>query len=203
MWHETGGAGANAGVQLTEIGARRCVHRRGVPRRPAILAATCSFRRRRWSRSRTHITARAGVVFPQDEAQRDLRGRRASTALRRYLDGARLWNAAVASGDAPSDLAAPFDLVSVALSKGLGAPGARCWRARATMDACVRHRRMLGGAMRQVGIFAAAGLHALDHHMERLSEDHDNAARIARRLVESPRVWLDGQPFRPTSSSSA
>jgi len=49
---------------------------------------------------------------------------------------------------------------------------------------------MLGGAMRQVGVFAAAGLHALDHHMDRLSEDHDNAARIARRLVESPRVQL-------------
>jgi threonine aldolase len=102
-----------------------------------------------------------------------------------------LWNAAVARRCSPGHLAAPFDLVSVALSKGLGAPGGSLLAgSRALIDAAVRHRRMLGGAMRQVGIFAAAGLHALDHHVDRLADDHDNAAHIARRLVDSSRILL-------------
>jgi threonine aldolase len=92
-------------------------------------------------------------------------------------------------------LATPFDLVSVALSKGLGCPGGSLLVGpRALIDIALRHRRMLGGAMRQVGIFAAAGLHALDHHMDRLSDDHANAARVAKRLAESPRVKLSLDP---------
>jgi len=62
---------------------------------------------------------------------------------------------------------------------------------RALIDTALRHRRMLGGAMRQVGVFAAAAIHALDQHMDRLVEDHENAALIARRLCQSPRVILD------------
>jgi threonine aldolase len=190
VWHETGGAGANAGVQLTEIGAR------GVftadeflsvrnPRGHMLLPPTTLVQV-----ENTHNRS-GGVVFPHDEAGRICAAAR-EHGVATYLDGARLWNAAVASGHSPADLAAPFDLVSVALSKGLGAPwGSVLAGTRATIDSCVRHRRMLGGAMRQVGILAAAGLHALDRHMERLSEDHDNAARLARRLVESPRVCLD------------
>jgi threonine aldolase len=74
-----------------------------------------------------------------------------------YLDGARLWNVAVAAGRTPAELAAPFDLVGVARSKGLGAPGGSVLAGtRETITRCVRQRRMLGGAMRQVGLFAAA-----------------------------------------------
>jgi threonine aldolase len=190
VWHETGGAGANAGVQLTELGAKGVFtadeflsvrHPRGHMLLPPTTLVQVE---------NTHNRS-GGVVFPHDEARR-ICAAAAEHGVATYLDGARLWNAAVASGHPAADLAAPFDLVSVALSKGLGAPGGSVLvGTRVTIDSCVRHRRMFGGAMRQVGIFAAAGLHALDHHMERLSEDHDNAARIARRLVESPRVCLD------------
>ncbi len=189
VWHETGGAGANAGVQLTEIGTRGVFTAEEFlaarnPRGHMLLPPTTVV-----EIENTHNRS-GGIVFPQDEAQRICAVAR-EHGVATYLDGARLWNAAVASGCSPSHLSSPFDLVSVALSKGLGAPGGSLLAgSRALIDAALRHRRMLGGAMRQVGIFAAAGLHALDHHMSRLVEDHDNAKRIARRLVESPRILL-------------
>lgn len=189
VWHETGGAGANAGVQLTEIGtsgvftAEEFLAARN-PRGHMLLPPTTVV-----EIENTHNRS-GGIVFPQDEAQRICAVAR-EHGVASYLDGARLWNAAVASGRSPAQLASSFDLVSVALSKGLGAPGGSLLAGtRALIDAALRHRRMLGGAMRQVGIFAAAGLYALDHHLSRLAEDHDNAARIARRLVESPRILL-------------
>jgi threonine aldolase len=190
VWHETGGAGANSGVQLTEIGssgaftAEEFLASRN-PRGHMLLPPTTVV-----EIENTHNRA-GGVVFPQDEARRICTAAR-EHGVAAYLDGARLWNAAAASRRSPADLAAPFDLVSVALSKGLGAPGGSLLAgSRALIDASFRHRRMLGGAMRQVGIFAAAGLHALDCHMSRLVDDHDNAALIARRLSESPSVRLD------------
>jgi threonine aldolase len=189
VWHETGGAGANAGVQLTEIGARGVFTAAEFlaarnPRGHMLLPPTTVV-----EIENTHNRS-GGVVFPQDEAERICAIAR-EHGIATYLDGARLWNGAVASRCSPSHLAAPFDLVSVALSKGLGAPGGSLLAgSRPTIDSALRHRRMLGGAMRQVGIFAAAGLHALDHHMARLAEDHDNAARIASRLAESPRILL-------------
>jgi threonine aldolase len=109
-----------------------------------------------------------------------------------YLDGARLLNAATARGDHPATLAAPFDLVSIALSKGLGCPGGSVLAGtREDIAALTRYRRMLGGAMRQSGVLAAAGLHALDHHLERLPQDHINAYKIAGRLFSVPGVQLD------------
>ena len=190
VWHETGGAGANAGVQLTEIGSRGVFtaeeflasrHPRGHMLLPPTTVVEVE---------NTHNRS-GGVVFPQDEARRICVAAR-EQGVASYLDGARLWNAASASGRTPSDLAAPFDLVSVAFSKGLGAPGGSMLAgSRAIIDAALRHRRMLGGAMRQVGVFAAAAIHALDRHMDRLVEDHENAALIARRLCHSARVILD------------
>jgi len=190
VWHETGGAGANAGVQLTEIGSRGVFtaeeflasrHPRGHMLLPPTTVVEVE---------NTHNRS-GGVVFPQDEARRICVAAR-EQGVASYLDGARLWNAAIASGQTPSDLAAPFDLISVAFSKGLGAPGGSMLAgSRAIIDAALRHRRMLGGAMRQVGVFAAAAIHALDRHMDRLVEDHENAALIARRLCHSARVILD------------
>jgi len=190
VWHETGGAGANAGVQLTEIGSRGVFtaeeflasrHPRGHMLLPPTTVVEVE---------NTHNRS-GGVVFPQDEARRICVAAR-EQGVASYLDGARLWNAAIASGRTPSDLAAPFDLVSVAFSKGLGAPGGSMLvGSRAIIDAALRHRRMLGGAMRQVGVFAAAAIHALDRHMDRLVEDHENAALIARRLCHNARVILD------------
>jgi threonine aldolase len=99
-----------------------------------------------------------------------------------HLDGARLMNAAVGSNTPASELAGPFDTVSLCLSKGLGAPvGSLLAGPSATMARAYRFRKMYGGGMRQAGILAAAGVHALDHHVERLADDH----RRARWLAES------------------
>jgi len=190
VWHETGGGAANAGVQFTEVGgagtftveafAAACKPR-GHPIYPPTTLVEIE---------NTHNRA-GGVIFPQTEAVRicvAARGRQIAT----FLDGARLWNTHVATGTPLDQLAAPFDLVAVALSKGLGAPGGSLLAgAREVIDRAVRHRRMFGGAMRQTGIFAAAGLYALDHHLPRLREDHDNARLIGERLAQSPRVRLD------------
>ena len=109
-----------------------------------------------------------------------------------YLDGARLFNAAAASGAGLADLARPFDLVGVALSKGLGCPvGSLVAGSSADISRAVRARRMFGGAMRQSGILAAAGLYALDHNLARLPEDHANARLIAERVAGSRGVRLD------------
>jgi threonine aldolase len=195
VWHEVGAGGANAGVQFTEIGhggvftAEEFVAalkpRGPVPYPPTTLVEV----------ENTHNRA-GGVVFPQQEAERICAAAR-DNRVASFLDGARLWNAAVASARPPRELAAPFDLVAVALSKGLGAPGGSLLAGtRDVIHACVRHRRMLGGAMRQAGIFAAAGLHALDHHMERLTDDHAHARLIADRLSQSDHVLLDPTTVR-------
>ena len=100
-----------------------------------------------------------------------------------HLDGARLWNAHVATGTALTELAAPFDTVSVCLSKGLGAPVGSVLVSTAERIAEARvWRKRLGGGMRQVGVLAAAGRYALEHHLDRLADDHRHAREIAAAL---------------------
>ncbi len=190
VWHETGGSAANAGVQLTEIGAR------GVYTAQEFLAARKPRDHPMYPPTslveveNTHNRA-GGVIFPQDEAGRICAGAR-DHGVATYLDGARIWNVAAATGSSVGELARPFDLVAVSLSKGLGAPGGSLLAgSRAIVTRALRHRRMLGGAMRQVGIFAAAGIFALDHNVKRLAEDHANARLIEMRLSRSPRIVLD------------
>jgi len=109
-----------------------------------------------------------------------------------HLDGARLWNAAVASGTTERELAAGFDSISVCLSKGLGAPvGSLIAGKRDFIKRCHRYRKMQGGGMRQIGILAAAGLHALDHHRARLAEDHANARALAEAIAGTPGLRID------------
>lgn len=116
----------------------------------------------------------------------------ASHGLARHLDGARLFNAAVRSGMPVAELAAPFDSVSICLSKGLGAPvGSVLCASRDFIREAKRWRKMLGGGMRQSGILAAAGIYALEHNVGRLAEDHDNAALLAEGLADLPGVVLD------------
>ncbi|WP_250509071.1 low-specificity L-threonine aldolase [Caballeronia sp. GACF4] len=105
--------------------------------------------------------------------------------LATHLDGARVFNAAVASGKPVGELAAPFDSVSICCSKGLGAPvGSVLVGSRALIEVAHRWRKVLGGGMRQAGVIAAACLYALDHHVDALAEDHDNAARLAEGLKQ-------------------
>jgi threonine aldolase len=131
-----------------------------------------------------------GRILPQPYVE-------AATALARkhglatHLDGARLFNAAVASRLSPAELAQPFDSVSVCFSKGLGTPaGSALVGSKALLDRAVRLRKMLGGGMRQVGVLAAAVQHALDHHVERLAEDHANARALAEGLQGLPGVTV-------------
>ncbi len=104
-----------------------------------------------------------------------------------HLDGARAFNAAVALGIPIAELVAPFDTVSICLSKGLGAPvGSLLVGNGDLIDRARRIRKMLGGGMRQVGILAAAGIYALEHNVDRLADDHANAKDLARQLATLP-----------------
>src|SRR5579859_6715554 len=189
VWHESGAAAANSGVQFTVVGRgglftaadlRAAYKPPGhIIFPPTTLVAV----------ENTHNRG-GGVVFPQADVEaicataRDL-------GLATYLDGARLFNTSVASGMSLAALAAPFEVVSVALSKGLGCPvGSLIAGSSAAMRQAVRARRMFGGAMRQSGILAAAGLYALDNNITRLAEDHANA-RIIGECIAGTRAEID------------
>lgn len=112
-----------------------------------------------------------------------------------HLDGSRLFNAAVKLGVEASTLTAPFDSVTLCLSKGLGAPaGALLFGSRDFVEAARRWKHSLGGAMRQSGIIAAGGLHALNHHIPRLADDHARAEKLAAGIAEIPGLKLDPWP---------
>src|SRR6187399_2655495 len=135
----------------------------------------------------THNRA-GGLVFSQPEVLR-IAERAREHGLALHLDGARIWNASVATGSEPALLAAPFDTLSVCFSKGLGAPvGSAFVGSREHVEAARRFRKMLGGGMRQAGILAAGALFALEHHRARLSLDHDAARLLARLLAALPGV---------------
>jgi threonine aldolase len=189
-WHETGGSAANAGVQLVEIGSggvftleqvEAAIKPRGLPVYPPTTLIEIE---------NTHNRS-GGIVFPQDEVVRICASAKAR-GIATFLDGARLWNACVASGRPEAELAAPFDLVAVSFSKGLGAPGGSLLAgSKELIAAATRQRRMFGGAMRQTGFFAAAALHGVEHHRARLADDHANARRLAEILAASSLVRLD------------
>jgi threonine aldolase len=135
----------------------------------------------------THNLA-GGTVYTVDETRAALAACR-EAGLAVHLDGARLWNAAVALGAEPRALAAGFDTAMVTLSKGLCAPaGSLLVASRERIDDARRVRKQLGGGMRQVGVLAAAGLVALEAMVPRLAEDHENALLIARALEGRPGV---------------
>ncbi len=132
----------------------------------------------------THNLA-GGTVWPLAELHAVVEAGR-ELGARVHLDGARLANAAVASGIAPAVIAAPFDTVTLCLSKGLGCPlGALIAGSKELMADARMGKHRFGGAMRQAGIVAAAGLYALDHNVERLAEDHARARRLAEGWAET------------------
>jgi threonine aldolase len=213
-WYESGAAAAWAGVQCVAAGS-------GPMFSPAQLDEALKPRVYFYPRTRlvalenTHNRG-GGKVLPQHEVVAVAERARAHE-LSLHLDGARLFNASVASKMTVRELAAPFDTVSVCLSKGLGAPaGSLLAGDAARITAAHRFRKMLGGGMRQVGVLAAAGLYALHHHVDRLADDHRNAALFAARVAESPSlrvlapetnivmVDLDGDPAaRPAERLAA
>jgi threonine aldolase len=178
--YESGGAAALSGVQIQQIGDDGLFDAGDVVSAlapadhhyaPVTLLAV----------ENTHNQS-GGRVFPPSRLRAVAEVARRS-GLRLHLDGARVWNASAASGVSLADWAAPFDSVACCLSKGLGAPAGSLVAGSAELvDRVHRFRKMLGGGMRQVGILAAAGLYALEHHLPRLGEDHANARRLAEGL---------------------
>jgi threonine aldolase len=180
LLYEGGGAAVLSGVQIETIGARGLFDADDV--RAAIAPDDVHLSRTALLVAENTHNVSGGRVFPFDA----LRGAAAAargSGLRTHLDGARIFNAAVASGIPAARWAEPFDTVAFCFSKGLGAPvgSVLCGTAEEIRRAR-RVRKMLGGGMRQAGILAAAALHALEHHVERLAEDHARARRLAEGL---------------------
>jgi threonine aldolase len=190
MWNEAGAAAANSGVQFAVAGtggifAADAFRAAVKPRGHIVLPPTAMV-----AIENTHNLG-GGIVWPQADIAAICAAAR-EIGIGSYLDGARLFNAAAASGRSIAEIAAPFDLAAVALSKGLGCPvGSVLAGSTAMMKEAVTARRRFGGAMRQSGILAAAGLYALDRNVARLADDHANARTIAEAVAGIPGMILD------------
>ena len=191
FYYETAGAAAVCGVQirpvLTEAGVmspeqvRQAVRPRDDPHQPITAAITFE---------NTH-NRHGGVVWPLDDLRAASDAAHAQ-GLRVHLDGARIFNAAVALGVEVAEIAACADTVTFCLSKGLACPvGSIFCGSQEDVEQALRWRKRLGGGMRQVGVLAAAGLIALDKMVDRLAEDHANARTLAEGLAELPGVRCD------------
>jgi threonine aldolase len=191
IFAESGGPAALAGVMLRGLEGER-----GMFTAEQVRAATNSPAWRHAPRSRlleveNTTNVGGGAVWPLVRI-REVTEVAKEHGLACHMDGARLMNAVVASGTSAADYAAPFDSLWIDFSKGLGAPvGAVLAGSRDFVHEAWRVKQQIGGAMRQAGIIAAACLYALDHHVERLAEDHDNARHLALGLAEIPGVTID------------
>lgn len=138
----------------------------------------------------THNRA-GGAIFPLDEIIK-IRELTKRHQLKLHLDGARLWNAHIATGIPLHEYGKYFDSISVCLSKGLGAPvGSVLVGSREFIEQAHRYRKIWGGGMRQAGILAAAGLYAIENHLQRLRDDHARAQRLAKCLNQYPQIKID------------
>jgi threonine aldolase len=188
---ESGGPAALAGVMMRGLDGAR-----GMFTAEQVRAAINSPDWRHSPRSRlveveNTTNLGGGAVWPLAQI-RAVTGVAKEHGLASHMDGARLMNAVVASGTPAADYAAPFDSLWIDFSKGLGAPvGAVLAGSRDFVHEAWRVKQQIGGAMRQAGIIAAACLYALDHHVERLAEDHANARRLAEGLAEIPGIEID------------
>ena len=192
--YERGGYALLSGVTLNPIpgaGGLFGAADIGARARPARLAALGMYPPSRLLAVENTHNAGGGTVWPMAELEAvAAAGREAGLAL--HLDGARLWNAAVALGLPPAAIAAPFDTVSVCYSKGLGAPiGSALAGSAELISKARRFRGLFGGAMRQVGVIAAAARFGLEHHRERLAVDHERARAFARGLARHDVFEID------------
>ena len=187
LLYEAGGAAAMTGAVLRPLAGPRGIFSADQVRAAARPLVHYMPRTRVVSVEQTANIV-GGVCWRLDEIEA-VCGAARGLGLSCHLDGARLFNAVVATGTPARAFAAPFDSVWVDLTKGLGAPvGAVLAGSRGFVAEAWRFKQRFGGAMRQAGIIAAAGLYALEHHIERLADDHDRARRLARGLAELPGV---------------
>lgn len=191
--YEQGAAGALSGVQLNWVTGER-----GLMTAEQIEAAIrpkdpYSITTALICLENTH-NAGGGTIYPLSTIER-IRAVALKHGIPMHLDGARLFNAVAATTLPPASYAQNFETVSICLSKGLGAPvGSLIVTNDPTLiDKARRFRRMYGGAMRQAGILAAAGIYALEHNIGRLKEDHDNAKRLARKLQQISTISINLQ----------
>ncbi len=179
--YESGAAAALAGVQIRTIGSHGVFDADDV--RSAVTPGDHHYAPTTMVAIENTHNAAGGRVFPFEQLQRVVAAARPH-GLKLHLDGARLFNAVAATGIPAARWAEPFDTVSFCLSKGLGAPiGSLVCGSAEIIDRVHRFRKMYGGGMRQAGILAAAGLYALEHHVDRLADDHSNARRLADGLT--------------------
>ncbi|HEX6142287.1 MAG TPA: GntG family PLP-dependent aldolase [Geminicoccaceae bacterium] len=187
---ETGGPAGNAGVMLRLIQGERGMFT-GPQVRAALRHGTRHEPRQRLLAIENTTNFGGGAVWPVPQIE-EVTGVAREAGLACHLDGARLMNAAIAGNRSASEICAPFDSAWLDFSKGLGAPvGGVLAGSRDFIDEAWRFKQMMGGAMRQAGIIAAGCLYALDHHVERLAEDHANAKRLAEGLAEIPGIAVD------------
>jgi threonine aldolase len=184
---ESGAGAAWAGVQFAEVGAEDGTFTATDVGAAALPLDRNLPRTRLVCVENTHNRG-GGRVWPRALVT-DVAAAARARGLALHLDGARLWNAAVACGTPERDLAAPFDTVGACFSKGLGAPvGSVLAGSRQAIAEARRFRKMLGGGMRQAGVLCAAALHALAHHRARLADDHARARRLAEGLALIPGI---------------
>ena len=189
-FYEGGGPAALAGVSCRLIEGRRGIFT-GEQLRRALRPANIHFPPSRLLCIEDTHNRGGGSVWPLDEL-RDVIDVARQHGLRTHLDGARLWNAAIASGVAEAEIASYFDTVSVCFSKGLGAPVGSALAGTGEFIARARRfRKQFGGGMRQAGIIAAGALYALEHQRQRLAEDHANAKALANGLAALDGIELD------------
>jgi len=188
-FYESGAGGALAGVQFTIVGDDGLFTVKDVDE--AIAPPDHHFAPTKLVCVENTHNRSGGKIFPIADIE-------AISALcvfwniRRHCDGARIFNAQVATGIDVKEWARHFDSISFCLSKGLGCPvGSVLLGDKEFRDRAHRYRKMLGGGMRQAGFLAAAGIYALDHHIDRLAEDHENAKSIANALLENPEFEVD------------
>ena len=191
--YEQGAAGALAGVQLHWVaGNRGLISSEQVeeairPKEPHTVQTglICL--------ENTHNSG-GGTIYPLATIER-IRTVASTHNIPMHLDGARLFNAIAATTLPPASYAQHFDTLSVCLSKGLGAPAGSLLLMNdlTLLERAKRFRRMYGGAMRQAGVLAAAGIYAIEHNLGRLKEDHDHAKRLARQLQHIPSVRITPQ----------
>jgi threonine aldolase len=181
--YEEGAAAALSGVQLRQVPSLGGILSADDVEAAIRKGSRYFPRTRAISLENTHLDS-GGRIFPI-ETMAEIAAVAARYDLPIHLDGSRLWHACVESGRSPADYCRYADTAMVAFSKGLGAPvGSALAGDRDVIEAAWRVRRRLGGGMRQSGILAAAALHALDHHRERLAEDHAHARRLAEAFTQ-------------------